>query len=242
MPSRRATMPSNTSERNARKTTPAKTRPDTPPRSSRTSAGAQHARNATNPAGILFMHCTAAQRLSAERPAPDEARFTHPLVPGRSSRLLASRWRPDRLDDDRSIQLHPFTRTVAPNVLSGDCIVLCDEVRSMLPGQEAAPVHAGIRVSPQRVRLIGNEVRRSHEVLTGCEDRAAQRATRLPENDESHPRSFACLANVEDQPPADGTPTFRHERSTPPVGWILLLGGDVVQTGYIGNTSDREHG
>src|SRR5262249_58919410 len=30
--------------------------------------------------------------------------------------------------------------------------------------------------------------------------------------------------NVEDQPPADGTPAFRHERSNPPVGCILLLG------------------
>jgi len=35
------------------------------------------------------------------------------------------------------------------------------------------------------------------------------------------------LPNVEDQPPADGTPAFRLERSNPPVGCILLLGGDV---------------
>ena len=35
------------------------------------------------------------------------------------------------------------------------------------------------------------------------------------------------LPNVEDQPPADGTPAFGLERRNPPVGCILLFGGDV---------------
>src|SRR5215470_17904623 len=33
--------------------------------------------------------------------------------------------------------------------------------------------------------------------------------------------------NVEDQPPADGTPHSGTNAATPPVGCILLLGGDV---------------
>src|SRR5262245_33791811 len=55
----------------------------------------------------------------------------------------------------------------------------------------------------------------------------------LPDSDNSRVREpktlLPGLPNVEDQPPADGTPAFRHERSNPPVGCILLLGGDVQE-------------
>ena len=45
--------------------------------------------------------------------------------------------------------------------------VLRDERLALLPGQETAPVHPSIRVFPQWVRFIGNEVGRAHKILAG---------------------------------------------------------------------------
>jgi hypothetical protein len=68
-----------------------------------------------------------------------------------------------------------WVRTIRRHQQSGRPVASCDEGLSSIPYQKTCSVQAGIRKAPERVRLVGQEVRRDEGIFIWLNDLPAER-------------------------------------------------------------------
>lgn len=78
---------------------------------------------------------------------------------------------------------HVGIRAVVRDQLPRHPVVTRDELLAPIPNEEAGTMDHGVRETPQRVRVIGQEVWRDHDVVVGANGIPADSADRASGGD-----------------------------------------------------------